>query len=63
MVFTALRIAARSFLPASISSSPALPFFLLVDKFTTAFSCWMRSIRSGLAWKFSRNGRSTVILR
>ena len=63
MPFTALRMDSRNFRPASISSSPALPFFLLVDRFTTAFSWTMRSIRSGLAWKLSRSGRSTVILR
>ena len=61
--FTAWRIASRNLVPASISSSPALPFFLLADRLITAFSWTMRSIRSGLAWKFSRRGRSTVILR
>ena len=63
-VRSAVRMASCSFSPASISSCAlALPFFLLVARFRNAFSCLSRSIRSGLAWKLSRSGRSTVILR
>ena len=49
--------------PASISSSRAFSFFLLlVARFLKPLSSSSRAIRSGVAWKFSRSGRSTVIL-
>jgi hypothetical protein len=36
---------------------------LITARLAKALSSSSRAMRSGLAWKFSRSGRSTVILR
>ena len=49
--------------PTSISSRRAFSFFLLlVARFLKPLSSSSRAMRSALAWKLRRSGRSTVIL-
>ncbi len=57
-------ITACCFLPSASSFAFALAFFfLLTARLQKADSSSSRTIRSGVAWKFSLSGRSTVILR